>query len=1108
MQQIADWLNTLGLGQYAQCFAENDIDPSVLRDLTESDLEKIGVSLGHRKKILRAIAELAETGPRPVTVPRTEAERRQLTVMFADLAGSTALSTKLDPEDLRDIIGAYHRCCAEQIEKSGGFVARYMGDGVLAYFGYPRADEDDAERAVCAGLALITAVAGLDTGPEARLRVRVGIATGLVIVGDLIGKGASQEHEVVGETPNLASRLQALAEPDTVIIDSSTRRLVGGLFEYLALGSVSITGYFDPVPVWRVIGASAVDSRFEALRVSRTPLLGRDEEIELLMRRWQQIKRSDGSVVLISGEPGIGKSRLAEIALERLSDDPHIPLRRFCSPHHQDSALYPTISQLERAAGFRRDDTDQQRLSKLEALLAEANTDLSEAVPLIADLLSVPIGNGYPPLNLTSQKRKEKTLQVLLAQLEGLAARRPVLMVFEDVHWIDPSSLDLLDLIVDRVATLRVLLIITFRPEFAPAWIGRSHVTSINLGRLPRPQRAEMIMRVTGGKALPQEIAAQIIDRTDGVPLFVEELTKAVIESGMLTDAGDRFDARGPVPRLAIPTSLHASLLARLDRLAPVREMAQIGAALGRSFSHELISAVAAMPQQQVDGALAQLVRAELVFQRGSPPDAEYTFKHALVQDAAYSTLLRGRRQQIHARVATTLENQFPEIVAAQPQLMAQHCAEAGFNEKAVGYRLKAGQQAVARSAMTEAVAQLQRGLELLANMPEESRPVQHELDLQIALGRALMAARGYSAPAVADTLVKARALAERFDRPDRLAPLLYFQWGFHSVRAEHQLAVSLAEQMEKLGETTKDQATLLLGHYIHGASCHYRGEFVTARGLLELCDGLRDPAAHAICAAITVADPHAASLGHLALTLALLGHIDQGRVRVDEALSKARSLHHPFTVAFVLSKVCAVEAAAGLPHEAGRHAEELVALSNEHGFPLWLGLGLLQHGRSLTALGQVQDGLALLARGLSVLRGAGAVVHTPRALCFLADAHAKVGHLQEGQNCLVEAGQLIETTQERSGEVELYRVRADIANARGDQAAAEQNYHRAFAVAERQSAKTFGLRAATSLACLWRDQGKCTQAHDLLAPVYGSFTEGFDTPVLRDARALLDQLA
>ncbi len=568
-------------------------------------------------------------------------------------------------------------------------------------------------------LKLVEKVSGLDTVAALPLQVRVGIATGLVVVGDLIGQGASQEQAVVGETPNLAARLQALAEPGTVVIVASTRRLTGGLFDYEDLGAMEIKGFAMPVKASRVLRESGAESRFEALRATGTPLIGRDEELALLQRRWQQAKAGEGCVVLVSGEPGIGKSRLAQTLFERLSGELHTRLRFFCSPHHQDSALYPTITQLERAAGFRREDTVAQRLDKLGAVLGQATNDLGEAAPLIAALLSLPAGERYPPLNLTSQKQKEKTLQALVAQVEGLAARQPVLMLFEDAQWSDPTSLELLDLIIDRVPALRVLLIITFRPEFTPPWTGRPYVTSCGLNRLARRQRAEMIAGVTGGKTLPKEIADQIIDRTDGVPLFVEELTKAVVESGILTDTGDRYTAAGPVTPLAIPASLQASLLARLDRLAPMREVAQIGAALGRQFSHELIAAVAPMPPAQLDDALAQLVGAELIYRRGTPPDAEYSFKHALVQDAAYSTLLRSRRQQLHAHIAATLEGRFPEIVAAQPALLAHHCTEAGLTEQAVGYLLKAGRQAVARAVMTEAVAQLQRGLDLLGTLPD-----------------------------------------------------------------------------------------------------------------------------------------------------------------------------------------------------------------------------------------------------------------------------------------------------------------------------------------------------------------------------------------------------
>jgi class 3 adenylate cyclase len=523
--------------------------------------------------------------------------------MFSDLVGSTALSARMDPEDLREIISAYQKCAAETVQSFGGFVAKYMGDGVLIYFGYPQAHEDDAERAVRAGLELIQAVGGLKS--KAPLQTRVGIATGLVVVGDMIGSGEAQERGIVGETPNLAARLQGIAEPNTVVIAESTRRLLGNLFELQDLGVKDLKGVVDPLQTWAVLRPSAVESRFEALRTGTTPLVGRDEEIDLLIRRWTQAKAGDGCVVLIAGEPGIGKSRLAEAIHERLGAEPHTRMRFFCSPHHQNSALYPAIAQLERAAGLRREDTAEQRLDKLEAVLLQANSDISETAPLLANLLSIPTGSRYTEVGLTPQKRKEKTLAALVARVEGHSSREPVLMVFEDVHWSHPSTQESLDLLIDRVSAMCVLVIITFRPEFAAPWTGRPHVTLMSLNRLSRRQRADVIAGVTGGKALPKEITEQIIDRTDGVPLFIEELTKSVVESELVTRAGDHYSIVGPISPLAIPTTLHASLLARLDRLAPTREVAQIGAALGRSFSHDVISAVAQMPQERVDAALA-----------------------------------------------------------------------------------------------------------------------------------------------------------------------------------------------------------------------------------------------------------------------------------------------------------------------------------------------------------------------------------------------------------------------------------------------------------------------------------------------------------------------
>src|SRR5262252_5509285 len=654
---IAAWLDGLGLGQYEQAFRDNEIDERVLPSLTAEDLKDLGVKLvGHRRRLLDAIAALgtsasavpATTGTADSAL-RSDAERRQLTVMFCDLVGSTPMSSRLDPEDLRDVIAAYHHAVAKVVAASDGFVSRYMGDGVLVYFGHPQAHEDDAERAVRAGLGAVDAVRRLDV-QGVKLQTRVGIATGLVVVGDLIGSGAAQEQSVVGETPNLAARLQAIAGPDEIVIPENTRRLVGNLFEYESLGDVEVKGLAAPVRAFRVLRESGIGSRFEALRTGETPLIGRDEELELLGRRWAQAKAGRGQVVLISAEPGIGKSRLAEAFRASLESEPRTRLRYFCAPHHQDSALFPFIAQLERAAGFQRDDTPCARLDKLEALVA-ANTLEDGDVPLLAEMLSVPLDGRYPALDLTPQRKKEKTFGALLRQLAGSAHRQPVLMIVEDLHWADPTSRELLDLAVEQTERLPVLLIATFRPEFQPPWIGQPQVTMLALNRLDRRDRTALVAQIAGGKALPDEVIGQIADRTDGVPLFIEELTKSVLESGLLQEEVDRYVVDRALPPLAIPTTLQDSLMARLDHLAAVRLVAQIGAAIGREFSYALLRAVSRLSERELEAALARLVASGLVFQRGAPPDAVYSFKHALVQDAAHGSLLRSTRQQLHAQI-------------------------------------------------------------------------------------------------------------------------------------------------------------------------------------------------------------------------------------------------------------------------------------------------------------------------------------------------------------------------------------------------------------------------------------------------------------------------
>ncbi len=625
------------------------------------------------------------------------------------------------------------------------------------------------------GWASIDAVGRLDV-KSVKLQARVGIATGLVVVGDLIGEGSAQEQSVVGETPNLAARLQALAEPDTVVIAAGTRRLVGDLFEYRDLGAVEVKGIAAPVPAWQVLRPSVVASRFEALRGSAlTPLVGRDEEIDLLLRRWARAKAGDGQVVLISGEPGLGKSRITAALEERLHAEPHLRLRYFCSPYHQDSALFPFIDQLGRAAGFARDDPPAAKLEKLEALLARAAPP-DEDVAFLADLLSLPASERHPLPNLSPQRKKERTLEALIRQLEGLARQQPVVMVFEDAHWIDPTSRELLDLTVERVRSLPVLLIVTFRPEFQPPWTGQPQVTMLALNRLDRRDRTALVEQIAGGKALPDEVIAQIVDRTDGVPLFVEELTKSVLESGLLREETDRYVLDRALPPFAIPTSLHDSLMARLDRLASVRLVAQIGAAIGREFSYALLRAVSRLPEDELQAALARLVASELVFQRGTPPDAVYSFKHALVQDAAHGSLLRSTRQQLHAQIAEALETHSPELMDSQPELFAQHYAEAGLVEKSVAYWGKAGQRSAARSAMAEAAAQFQKGLDQLALLPDNPERQRQELEFCSALGAVLQAVKGYAAPETGHAYARARELWEQLGSPSEFLQIPYGQ--------------------------------------------------------------------------------------------------------------------------------------------------------------------------------------------------------------------------------------------------------------------------------------------------------------------------------------------
>jgi class 3 adenylate cyclase/predicted ATPase len=1119
---VGAWLRNLGLGQYEAAFRENEIEAEVLPDLTDADLEKLGVPMGHRKRLLKAIASAdwghapdqpaAKIGPKP----RDVAERRQLTIMFCDLVGSTALAARLDPEDMRGIIAAYHKCCASLIQRSGGFVAKYMGDGVLAYFGYPLAHEHDAELAVRAGLAIVDAAPKLETAAGAPLHVRVGIGTGIVVVGDLVGSGESQERGVVGDTPNLAARLQGIAEPDSVVIAESTRNLLGDLFELVDLGPQNLKGVAALTRAWAAVRPSAQESRFEALHAGGlAAMIGRDEESELLLSRWAKAKSGEGHVVLLSGEAGIGKSRLAAAILERLAGEPHVRMRYFCSPQHTDSALYPIIGHMERAAALSREDGVKASLDKLDALLSKSSTSPEDAA-ILADILSLPNYGRYPAIELAPQQRRQKTMEALIGQIEAISLRSPVLMVFEDAHWADPTSLELFGRLVDKIDALRVLLFVTFRPEFAPPWIGRPHVTALTINRLAPHEVLALIGRVAANRLLDEAMRHDIVERTDGIPLFVEEMTKAVLEAE--DEAARARAAAGiPSPKLAVPASLHASLMARLDRLGPAKAIAQIGAAIGREFSHALLAPVARLPEPELAVALDRLLQSGLLSQQGAPPHATYLFKHALVQDTAYGTLLREPRRALHTHIAEVLESQFADIAENRPELLARHCTEAGQLEKSAGLWGKAGQRSLARSALMEATVQLTCALNQIAALPGTATLRGDEIKLQVALAIALMHAKGYAAPDTKAALERARSLIERAEAlgeppedPLALFSVLYGYWVASCVAFSGDAVRELASQFMALAEKRRATVPLMLAHRIMGRSLLETGCIAEGRSHCDQAIALYDPVAHRPLATRFGQDTRAAVLSFRSHAMWSLGYPEAALADADSAIEDAREIGHPATLMFALSEAIFTYIFCGDYGATSTRAAELVALADEKGAAHWKSWGMTMQGCVSAMTGKASNAVQMITSGIAALRSIRTNLRRPLFLSFLARAYADASRFDDAWRFIGEAITVMETTKQTWFEADINRTAGEIALLSPDRDAvkAQAYFERALEIARAQQARSWELRAATSLAHLWRDSGRRAEAHDLLAPVYGWFTEGFDTLDLKEAKALLAELA
>jgi predicted ATPase/class 3 adenylate cyclase len=1118
---VAGWLQQLGLAQYEPAFRDNEVDGDVLPDLTADDLIAIGVTpVGHRRKLLAAIAALGAAAPAPALTATPEsapppapapaqAERRQLTVMFCDLVGSTALSTGMDPEDLRDVIASFLGRCSAAIRRYDGFIAKYMGDGILAYFGYPRAHEDEAERSARAGLAIVDAMAELNAelprplGVE--LAVRVGIATGPVVVGDQIGEGTAQQTAVVGETPNLAARLQALAQPNQIVVSAATRAMLGDHFDLDDQGASELKGFAEPVPVWRVVSARDVESRFAATRAgSAAPLVGRQEEAGLLQQAWESSCHGRGQVVLIQGEAGVGKSRLVEGLREAAGKD-YIWVAISCSPFHTASAFHPIIENLKRVFGWQPEDAAPQHLAKLEAGLAGFKTlPRSESVRLFADLMSVPVPEDrYPRLAMAAQQQRDATLDAIVAWLIEVAEGTPVLMAWEDLHWADPTTLETLGMLIEQAPTAALLVVATYRPELTPPWPQRSHMIPITLNRLERPEVETMVGHLAGGRKLPGEVVDHIVAKADGVPLYVEELTKAILGSGVIEARGDGYVLRGSLAQLHIPETLQDSLMARLDRAPRLREVAQLGSVLGREFAYDMISALAGIEEETLQSGLGQLVVDELLYQRGRPPRSRYLFKHALIQDAAYQSLLKRTRQQYHQRAAKLLEDRFPEVASTQPELVAHHYTQANCPEQAIAYWHKAGVAAASRSANLEAIDQFRRGLALVEALSDMRERAERELDLQMALGPALFATKIRSQPDLGRAYARAWELCQQVEDHSRAFTVLRGLYLYHVNLLEMEKAQHFAEEGLRVAERLDDAARLVGAHIALGVTQFFQGKLEPALAQFKRGFEMFDPD-------MQFPDwpgaPPAVSFQFFAMLISwMLGYPDRSLDELRAAVRNAEMLGHPLALAQTLCYGALIPIFRHEPPAAADYAGRALRICEEHRIAQYHAVALCAGGWALGVSGESKKGLAQIGQGVDSY-GLGALQHILRAL--QADAQLAIGKPEAALASVAAGLKAVEKTGGAALEAELWRLRGEalLAGA-GTVSAAETAMQRSIDVARRQNAKSWELRAATSLARLRRQQGRPQEAAALLAPIYAWFTEGFDTADLQAARTLLGEL-